>query len=133
MDIKNCKNCGKIYNYYGGNLICPSCQKKLEEQFKLVKQYIYDNEDMTAEEVSKALDIPIKQIYNWIREERLSFKKESIGGISCERCGNSIKTGRFCDKCKMELCQSFSSKRGQNKEQINSPMTNEQMHFLGKK
>lgn len=130
MQIKNCKNCGKIYNYYGGNLICPSCQKKLEETFSLVKQYINDNEDTTVEEVSVELHVPVKQIYSWIREERISFKEESLNGITCERCGISIKTGCYCMKCKNELYHSFL---GDSKSKDSDQITNQKMRFVGKK
>ncbi len=29
MDIVNCKNCGRIFNYNIGEKVCPECKKKL--------------------------------------------------------------------------------------------------------
>ena len=44
MEVRNCKNCGRLYNYIGGAYrLCPDCMKKLEEKFQEVKQYIEDN------------------------------------------------------------------------------------------
>ena len=41
MEVKNCKNCGRLYNYIGGVYrLCPECMRKLEEKFQEVKDYI---------------------------------------------------------------------------------------------
>ena len=47
MDVRNCKNCGKMFNYIG-KPICPSCEKMLEEKFQEVKEYIKEHKK-TAE------------------------------------------------------------------------------------
>ena len=43
MDIRNCRKCGRIFNYVMGPTICPDCQKKQEEKFQEVKKYISEN------------------------------------------------------------------------------------------
>ena len=44
MEVKNCKTCGRLYNYIGGVYrLCPECMRKLEEKFQEVKDYIEDN------------------------------------------------------------------------------------------
>ena len=30
-DIRNCRICGKIFNYVVGPVVCPRCKEKLEE------------------------------------------------------------------------------------------------------
>ena len=42
-DIRNCRICGKIFNYVVGPVVCPRCKEKLEEKFQEVKKYIQDN------------------------------------------------------------------------------------------
>ena len=42
MDVRNCKNCGKLFQYVGKPL-CPACNKKLEDKFFEVRDYIYEN------------------------------------------------------------------------------------------
>ena len=32
MDVRNCKNCGKLFQFVG-KPICPACNKKLEDKF----------------------------------------------------------------------------------------------------
>lgn len=108
MDVRNCKNCGSLFNYVGRN-VCPSCVRKMEERFNQVKQYIRENPGATISQVAEANDVTINQIKNWIREERLQLTKESAIGIECERCGKLIKVGRMCDSCKREAANDFMS------------------------
>lgn len=107
MEVMTCKTCGKIFNYLQGPLICPSCKKKLEEKFGDVKEYVRANEGATMSQIAEANEVSIKQIKQWIREERLSFTDNSPIGIECENCGKMIRTGRFCDKCKSKLANNL--------------------------
>lgn len=109
MEIKNCKNCGRIFNYFTGERICPICQKKLDDQFDKVKDYIYEHPGAGIKEVSKECDVSISQIRKWVREERLEFSEDSLVGIECENCGVSIRTGRFCLSCKSKLANDLNS------------------------
>ena len=33
MDVRNCKQCNKVFNYIGGVPLCPDCVKKAEDKF----------------------------------------------------------------------------------------------------
>jgi len=57
------------------------------------------------QEVSDVFDVPIAQIKQWIREERLAFAEDSVVGLECEGCGVTIKTGRFCKECKEKMAR----------------------------
>ena len=103
MEVKNCKGCGRIFNYMDGEQLCPACKKKLEEKFSEVKKYIEDNPDATVKQVSEDMDVSVKQIKLWIRQERLILSKASPDGILCESCGRPIRSGKFCDKCKTSM------------------------------
>lgn len=109
MEVRNCKECGKLFNFMEGAPICPACNKKLEEKFVEVKEYVYDNPGSTINQVAEDNDVSVQQVKRWIREERLSFSDNSEIGIECEKCGAMIKTGRFCQKCKKNLENSFGS------------------------
>lgn len=108
MDVRNCKSCGRLFNYMGGAPICQNCQKKLEEKFQEVKAYLEENPGSSVDRVSEALDVSVKQIRQWIREERLTLSVAGADGVVCEQCGAPICTGRFCDKCKMEMANTFA-------------------------
>lgn len=109
MDVRNCKECGRLFNYTAGLPICPACEKKLEEKFTEVKQYIYDNPGSGIQEVSEENDVSINTIKKWVREERLSFTEGSAVGIECERCGRLILSGRYCDECKKKVTNQLES------------------------
>lgn len=116
MEVRNCKECGKVFNYIGGVPVCPACSKKLEEKFSEVKEYIYNNPGANINQVAEENDVSVKQIKHWVREERLCFSDNSELGIECEKCGAMIKTGRFCQKCKRQLESSLSNMYQTKKE-----------------
>ncbi|MCR5415203.1 MAG: flagellar protein [Pseudobutyrivibrio sp.] len=108
MDVRNCRNCGRLFNYLGGQNICPACRDEIEKKFGQVKEYIMDNPRSTIQEISDANDISTNQIRQWIREERLQFADDSPIGIECEACGATIKTGKYCDACKGRMANALS-------------------------
>ena len=108
MDVRNCRNCGKLFNYMGGQPLCSNCQKKLEEKFQEVKEYLRGNPNCGVNQVSEAMDVSVKQIKQWIREERLTLTNAGADGIVCEQCGAPIHTGRFCERCKAAMANTFA-------------------------
>ena len=100
MEVKNCKECGRLFNYIGGGpRICQSCQKALEEKFQKVKAYLKENPNAPMAVVAEENEVTDKQIKQWIREERLTISEDSPIGIECEECGTMIKSGRWCPQC----------------------------------
>ncbi len=108
MDVRNCKNCGRLYNYVNGMPpLCNACMKALEEKFAVVKEYIYNHPGAGIQEVAEENDVSTMQLQKWVREERLAFSEDSPVGIECENCGAMIKTGRFCKACKDKLAHNL--------------------------
>lgn len=132
MDIRNCKRCGKIYRYDGFSL-CSSCRRNDEVDFKKVKEYIYDFPGANISEVHEATEVDIDKIIGFLREGRLEVAEEGNLLLECERCGVSITTGRFCDKCTSELQSELGgvvdSARSKNK---NMPNRNERFRYMDK-
>lgn len=108
MEVRNCRSCGRLFNYMGGAPLCPACQKKLEEKFQEVKAFLEENPNSSVETVAEELDVSVKQIRQWIREERLSLSVAGADGIVCETCGKPIRTGRFCEKCKNNMANALA-------------------------
>ena len=131
MNVRNCRKCGKIFNYVVGPSICPSCREKMEVKFAEVKEFVRDNKGASIPEISEKCDIETQQIQQWIREERLVFSEDSPLGIECEGCGTMIKTGRFCDKCKVAITQGFNPvKKVEKPEPKKATKENPKMRFL---
>ncbi len=100
MDVRNCRRCGRLFNYAMGPIICPQCREALEVKFQEVKKYISEHKGCGIAEVSEECDVTPQQIRQWLREERLEFSADSPTGLECENCGAIIRSGRFCEKCK---------------------------------
>ena len=109
MDIRNCKGCNKVFQHISGPTLCPACKKALEDKFVKVKEYVYENRGASVLQVSEEMGVSVKQIKQWSREERLVLSDATEAEITCERCGVAICSGRFCEKCKNKMANSFSA------------------------
>ena len=107
MNVRNCRNCGAIFNYVSGQAICPACREKLEKKFQVVKDYIRENKGAGINEVAEACDVDPGQIRQWLREDRLEVTADSAVFLTCESCGTSIRSGRFCEKCMGNMTRGF--------------------------
>ncbi len=108
MDLRNCTKCGRVFSY-NGIPICARCSNNDEEEFKRVKDYLYDNPGATVMEVSQETDVTEKQILRYLREGRIEIRDDSNLFLDCERCGKPIKSGRFCDVCVIEMQREFGA------------------------
>lgn len=109
MEVRNCKGCGRLFNYMGGKPLCPNCISELEDKFKEVKEYLREHELCSMHELAEANDVSTAQIKQWVREERLAFTSDSPLSIECENCGAPIKTGKYCVNCLTKLQNSLQS------------------------
>ena len=109
MNVTNCRGCGRLFNVLNNEKLCPACRKELEEKFQEVKKYLQENPNSTMEVVSREMNVSIKQIKQWVREERLILSEASEAGITCESCGKMIRTGKYCDACKANMAMKLRS------------------------
>lgn len=109
MNVKNCRNCGKLFNYIGGLQICPACKEETEKLYEKARDFIRDNRGASVRQVVEECEIEEALIRQWVREERLVFDSASGIGVTCEGCGASIASGRYCEKCKLNLMQGLQA------------------------
>lgn len=130
MELKVCKNCRRLFKYIYGPELCQDCIKlaskddekqssigtqpalksKLksmvvedEEKFIQVKDYIMANPIATIVQIAEVNDITPIKLFEWIRDDRLEFSENSqYAWFECEKCGEKIKSGRMCNKCKIK-------------------------------
>ncbi len=106
--LKNCSKCGRVFQAEEiGQKHCMRCRSNEDDLFLKAREFIYDNPQTNVIEVSEELDIEEDLILKWLRQGRLELKGEGVG-YPCDRCGKSIKSGRFCDSCQMELKNGFN-------------------------
>ena len=84
MNVKNCRKCRRIFNYVMGPILCQGCREAEESKFQEVKKYVQENKRCGMQEVAEACDVSLKQIQQWLREERLMLADDSPMGIECE-------------------------------------------------
>jgi flagellar operon protein (TIGR03826 family) len=132
MKVINCRKCGRIFNYIVGPQICPKCKEEVEAKFQEVKKFVQENKQANINDISAECDVEIGQINQWIREERLFFSEDSPIGINCESCGTMIKTGRYCEKCKMEMARGLNNSIRKNvpAHEEHANKENPKMRFL---
>lgn len=135
MNVINCRHCGKMFNALGREKICPSCARKLEDKFQEVRQYLRENPKAQLDVIAKDNDVSVKQIKQWVREERLVFSEDSMVGVECEKCGKMIRSGRFCEACKGSLANTLQE--GLDKPKVKATAVNkkdkkerDRMHYL---
>ena len=109
MNVRNCRKCGKIFNYVSGLPICPACRYEAEKKFQVVKKFIRENPRADIREVAAACEVETSQIQQWIREERLEFTEDSPIKLPCENCGTMIRAGKYCEKCKATMAKNLSN------------------------
>lgn len=115
MTLKNCAKCGRMFSGESHQRFCSNCSENDEDQFKIVREYIYDNPDCTVKETAEATEVPEEKILKFLRQGKLTLKGDGVG-LDCERCGKSIPSGRFCDNCAREMEQGFKQAFGVEKK-----------------
>lgn len=130
MEIKNCRNCRRLFNYITGEKLCAACRNLLEDKFLEVKRFIRDNPGKSANEVADECEVSIKQIIKWVREERLTFSNDSLVGLECERCGRMIHSGRFCNECAGGLADAMNDAFKKQYEPVQKRSGAGKMRFL---
>ncbi len=138
MDIRNCKRCGGLYNF-NGTAVCNNCAKQEQEDFDTIRDYLFEHPNSTAPEISQATKIDMKIISRFLKEGRLRYEGKE-GVLNCERCGETIETGRFCKNCLQELQTELkgsnrpgtsvnnNTSAGINKGNINTPWSQAKVH-----
>lgn len=118
MNIKNCKRCGSIYTYDGFD-ICLRCRREDENDFKKIKEYLDEYPGANISEVEDETGVSSRKIINFLKEGRLEIGDDTNIILSCERCGAPLKTGRFCEKCIVQMDREFKQSIGGGRDPKN--------------
>lgn len=110
MNIRNCKECGKLFQYDGISKLCYRCRKKDDENFRVVKDFLYENPKETISVVSEETGVSEEKILRYLREGKLEIVGDDPGILlDCEGCGKAIRTGRYCERCAQDMERGFKS------------------------
>jgi flagellar protein len=122
MDLKNCIECGRSFASKDGEKLCKRClEKKVEDDFKKVRDYLYDHPGADIKEVSEVTGVEEKIILKLLRQDRIEVIDEENSILKCKRCGKPIKSGRMCDDCKkIEFAKSLQDAGNEIKNSIDA-------------
>jgi uncharacterized protein (UPF0212 family) len=115
-NIVQCKQCNALFQSYGAD-VCPICAEKLDRDFIIVKEYLYDHPDANITDIARDTDVEEKVILAFLREGRLSVGESGIQ--RCEECGTPITSGKYCQRCKViveSLMQAASKIKARQEE-----------------
>ena len=115
MNIIQCKTCKKPFHSLGSR-ICHDCLKKIDEDFIIVRDYIYENRNTRIDKVSEDTGVDKSTILYLLKEGRLTLDNpDSEGLLLCELCKKPISSGRMCDECKGKVASSMDKSIKGNK------------------
>jgi len=114
MQFKQCEFCRAPFQYMGKS-VCGDCFLKLDEDFILIREYLWENDKAGIEEVSEATGVSRRNILYLLKEERLIVGDENGKAnaiLTCESCKRPIHTGRMCAACKQEVVSAIQESVG---------------------
>lgn len=108
MDVRQCKKCGKLYQYTG-KLYCYDCLGELDEMFIKVRDFLSKCPNSSIKDIVEGTDVEEKYIFGFLKEERLELINAADGLLKCDVCGSPISTGKYCEKCKRQLSRAIDN------------------------
>ncbi|MCM1539510.1 MAG: hypothetical protein NC254_14070 [bacterium] len=100
----NCPDCGGVMVFKGvGEYECEDCGRKELDDYGKVRGYVEKHRGATMVDVEKETGVKQKAIRKMLREERIEVAADSRTFLRCEVCGADIRSGRFCEKCKVNV------------------------------
>lgn len=101
-ELDTCYNCGRLYNNSINILFCPDCAPKMSKKIDLMNEYLSNNPDTLAEDLSKMFGVK-KEVIRSLRKKKFLFTG------CCRFCGDTIFKGVMCDECKKQQLADLSS------------------------
>jgi Zn finger protein HypA/HybF involved in hydrogenase expression len=102
MATIECARCHRYFEKVAFEAVCPRCFPIEEQEFARIKEYLSLHPGASTNEVMRDLNVDLKSIKRYLKEERLEIVGDNKGFIKCELCGKAINSGRFCDGCYKE-------------------------------
>lgn len=133
MEVKVCMKCHRLFQYLSGIELCYDCKGMLEDKFQEVKEYIAERNGISITQISRECEVPIPQLEEWLKEDRLELAERICTELYCEKCGRSIYEGNFCSQCKRELLGKVGNalrKEKPHESGHNSEYSGPRMHFI---
>ncbi|MBE5852217.1 MAG: hypothetical protein E7299_04590 [Lachnospiraceae bacterium] len=95
-----CPECKRKLTYKGaGRYMCDTCQREVLDDFGKIKAFLDENGPTPAITIAKATGVDRDTINYYLRKGRVEIPEGSKFYLKCEKCGCSIRYGRYCPDC----------------------------------
>ncbi|MSS63546.1 hypothetical protein [Velocimicrobium porci] len=102
--ILHCEVCkGKMKPISNVKYRCMECGYETLNDLGKIKEFLRENGTAPLLVIAQATGVKEKVITSYLREGRLEIPEGSDFYLKCEKCGCSIRYGRFCPDCISEL------------------------------
>lgn len=133
-----CKLCGgKMFYSSGGRYRCQECSYEELDDFGKVKNYLEENGIAPAVVVSRATGVEQEIIDLFLKKGRIEIPEGSNYYLKCEKCGCSIRYGRYCPQCVKSMAGgikgAFLEEMGERPKYELNPEMQGKMHFLNQR
>lgn len=111
MQLKNCKECGKVMAHEGIRKLCQDCIDKHENEFLRVRDFIKSNPKVAVEVVCEATEVDERRVREFIREGLIQASELEGFPVECQKCGKPIARGVYCPLCQQDLSANLDRER----------------------
>ena len=99
-----CAECGAELQYRGGGEYrCEACGITQLDDFGKVRKYLDEHGPTSYFAISQATGVRRSVIQELLKESRLEVRDSAESFLRCEKCGCTLKSGRFCPDCYQQL------------------------------
>ena len=94
-----CVRCRRFFEKVAFEEVCPICFPVEENEFAKIKEYLTLHPGANSSVIMNELNVSLKSIRRYLKEDRLEILGDNKGFIRCELCGKALNSGRFCESC----------------------------------
>ena len=95
-----CMSCKRKLTYKGaGRYVCDFCKIEVLDDFGKIKAFLDKNGPSPAITIARETGVDRDVINYYLRKGRVEIPEGSKFYLKCERCGCSIRYGRYCPDC----------------------------------
>ena len=114
---RECEKCGGVMVFKGlGEYQCELCGQLAYDDYGKVRNYIEEHRGATAAQIEEAIGVSQKTIRRLLKEGRLEVAEGSRMFLTCELCGQKIRSGRYCPECETKVHRSLEAKQREMKQ-----------------
>lgn len=101
VECEKCK--GRLYYIGNGRYYCKSCGHEMSDAIGKLKDFLSKNESTSVAFISQATGVSSDIVVPFLRQGGIDVPRDSKYYLECEKCGCSIREGKFCPFCVHEL------------------------------